>query len=396
MKTVYFKVLFFFFSFFFFLSCSTNDPQPLNQYLKTAELAQTFSKDAFLTKLDASFGPQASQLRLFVRSGIKIYKVSYLTKDFKGEEITASGVLVVPTDLPEAQGLGAIYHGTIFNETDAPSYLKFETEFGLGAFLASTGIYIAMPDYLGYGASKNSPHPYEHREASAKGNVDFLLAIKELIKNEKLNWNNNLVMAGYSQGGFTTMATHKYIQEFHSNDFNLKASSCGAGAYSKTETVRSFLRDKTSGEAANNRSYIWVLLTYDKFYGINRPLSSYFIEPYLSEISKNGYLALIPKSFDEILNPQFIKGIMDGTDTQWINAIKDNDVYDWKPNVPVRLYHGDADTYVPFLNSKIAFETMKANNASDVTLIPIVGGTHGSSVGTFFLGTFELFNKYKN
>jgi hypothetical protein len=188
----------------------------------------------------------------------------------------------------------------------------------------------------------------------------------------------------------------KLIEEKYASEFNLKASSCGAGAYNKSQTFQSFLKNKTSGEAVNNRSYLWVLLTYDKFYGLNRNLNTYFTEPYLAQIQKDGYRATITKSFDEILQPAFVQGILTGTDTKLIEAIKDNDIYDWSPKTPTRLYHGDQDTYVPFLNSQTAYDAMTKRGAANVKLYKINGGTHSSSIADFFLGTFEFFGTYKN
>jgi Secretory lipase len=381
----------------FISSCgSKNDPTPANVVLLSSTIVKEYSKEEFVKELSNFAGPQSSQLSLFVRSGLKTYKISYKTTGTDGEVLTASGALIVPKDLStEALALGSLQHGTILNESSAPSYANLNTEFGLGAFLASTGTIIGMPDYLGYGDSKAYPHPYEHQKSLAKTNIDFLRAVKELIRNEKINWNNNLLLAGYSEGGYATLATQKAIEENYSTEFNLKASSCGAGAYNKTSTLKSFLKDKTSGEPNNNKSYIWVLQTYDRIYKLNRPLSNYFIEPYLTEITKTGYNTVISKSFDSILNPTFIKGLLDGTDKAFITAVSDNDIFDWKPKTVTRLYHGDADTYVPIINTLTTYEAMKAKGAENVSLFIIKGGKHDTSVGDFFTGTFDLFNKYK-
>jgi hypothetical protein len=48
------------------------------------------------------------------------------------------------------------------------------------------------------------------------------------------------------------------------------------------------------------------------------------------------------------------------------------------------------------LNSKTAYDAMIKRGAANVTLVPIEGGNHGSSISTFLLGTLDLFNKYKN
>jgi pimeloyl-ACP methyl ester carboxylesterase len=230
----------------------------------------------------------------------------------------------------------------------------------------------------------------------AQVNVDFLLAVKEFVKKKNINWNKNLFLAGYSQGGYATLATQKLIEEKYSSQFDLKASSCGAGAYDKTKTLESFINSKTSGESTNNRSYIWVLLTYDRLYGFNRPMTDYFVEPYASDIKVNRQNVNIARSFDEILNPNFVSGLKNKTETKWLEAIKDNDITEWNSKIPTRLYHGDADTFVPFFNSESAQKGMTAKGSKQVTLERIEGGTHGSSIPFFLLGTLDLFNKYKN
>lgn len=378
-------------------SCNkTTDPSPENSTFVSADLVKTYSKLEFATAISTAQGGLGSTFTLFIRSGVKFYRITYKTKTAEGLDVVASGAFIVPTDITEPTALASYQHGTIFDEKEAPSYFNLESEALLGAFLASTGFYIAMPDYVGYGASKSSPHPYEHRAGLAQGNVDFLIAVKEYMTSQKLNWNKNLLMAGYSQGGYATMATQKLIEEKYSTTFNLKATSCGAGAYNKSKTIESFLKNKTSGEITNNRSYIWVMLTYDRIYKINRTLSSYFKEPYLTEITKNGIGATINKSFDEILTTEFKNGILNGTDKVWVDAIADNDIFDWKSNTITRLYHGNADTYVPYLNSTTALDAMKKKGSKDVTLSTTDKGTHSSTIQDFFLGTFDLLNTYKN
>ena len=381
--------------FVFFVSCEKDNVLVTSNYLVSSAQVKKYSKAEFLTSLNAVFGPQTAQISLFVRSGISLYKISYLTKTPEGNQITASGAVLLPTDLNEPLALASIQHGTISDNSEAPSYFNITSESAIGQFFASTGMIIAMPDYLGYGESQNYLHPYEHKIGLSQPNVDFLLAVKEFIKKEKVNWNNNLLLAGYSEGGYATLATQKLIEEKYSSQFNLKASSCGAGAYDKTKTLESFIGTKTSGEAGNNRSYIWVLLTYDRLYGFNRPMTDYFIEPYASNIKVNKQNVDISKSFDEILNPTFIAGLKNKTETKWLEALKDNDITEWKSKIPTRLYHGDADTFVPFFNSESALKGMTAKGSTQVKLERIGGGTHASSIQSFLLGTLDLFNTYK-
>ena len=90
----------------------------------------------------------------------------------------------------------------------------------------------------------------------------------------------------------------------------------------------------------------------------------------------------------------FKKNVNDGTDTQFLNAVKDNDVFDWAPKTETQLYHGNADQQVFYLNSSTAVTAMKAKGGN-VTLITKAGGTHGSTLQDYAIGTFNFFNGKK-
>jgi pimeloyl-ACP methyl ester carboxylesterase len=363
-------------------------PQP---YLVSATFVKEFTKPELITAL----GQAGQQFAPFVKNGVRQYKIVYNTTNTDGTKIQASGALIVPTGLTDAPALVSYQHGTIFNDKDAPSYLTTTSSEGqIATLLASFGFITSAPDYIGYGTSNNLPHTYEHREGLATASLDMLRAAKETIANEKINWNKSLYLAGYSEGGYATMSLQKKIEETTGTEFNLKAASSGAGAYNKTQSFKNLVTTRSSGDSTHNASYIWVLLTYDRIYKFNRPLNTYFIEPYATQIQTQKQNARIGGSFDGLLTTAIKKGITDGTDTALLTAVADNDIFDWKPKTPTRLYHGDKDTYVPYFNSVTAADAMKKRGA-DVELVTVAGGNHGSSISSFFLGTLEFFNLKK-
>ncbi|MGL4630201.1 MAG: alpha/beta hydrolase family protein, partial [Leadbetterella sp.] len=332
--------------------------------------------------------------------GVETYKIVYKTKNTDGKEINASGALVLPIGLQGTTALASYQHGTILPEREflAPSYFNIASEATVGSFLASTGYIMAMPDYIGYGESKNLPHPYEHRASLAESSVDFLFAVKEFLTKEKSPWNQNLLLTGFSEGGYATLSLQKLIEEKYANDFKLKASAVGAGAYNKTKTVEQLFSTKSSGETTNNKSYIWVLQTYHRLYNISKPLASHFVEPFASDISKNGFQVNINRSFNEIIEPTFKDQILKNSDVAWKDAIKDNDLLDWKTTTPTRFYHGLNDTFVPVLNSETTVASLKAKGSTDVSFIPITNGTHSNqtTLTQYYLGTLDLFSLYKS
>lgn len=382
---------------FVVVACSESDVTPEEtpkSYLISADVKAEITTEQIRQTINQSFGPQGTLFSLLVRSGIKQIKISYQTTNTDGKPITASGALIIPTNLPVPAALASIQHGTLFEETDAPSYFKEGTEVSIGILLAGTGTIIAMPDYIGYGDSKNVPHPYEHRKGLAEPGLDFIRAVKEYLEKENTNWNKKLMLAGYSQGGYATLALQKLIEETASTEFNLVASSCGAGAYNKTLSMQTIATQPSVGDVNHNQSYIWVLQTYDRIYGLNRPASAYFKSPFAEQIAQSGFRAQISGSFNQLLQETFVKGIQDKTDTAVLNAFADNDLMNWAPKTVTQFYHGTADEYVPFFNSETTVAEMKKRGATQITLIPIQGGTHGTAISTFLTGTFSLFSTY--
>ncbi|WP_031530762.1 alpha/beta hydrolase family protein [Dyadobacter crusticola] len=372
---------------------SCNDDKPVveppveDQYLQKSEDVKQFSREQVL-QLANGLSPI---LGGYIKNGIKVYKLSYKTKNTDGAEITASGALIIPvTDKPVS--MISVQHGTIREDAAAPSYYNNNTEAAqFGSLFGSMGYIIAYPDYIGYGESKNLPHPYEHGESLASASLDMLRAAKEFLKKQdNVKWDEKLYVAGYSEGGYATMALHKKIEEEAASEFNLRASSCGAGAYDKTAFMNYIINNNTHGVASYNALYLWVLLTYDRIYKLNRPASYYFKEPFATRIAQSGINVNISQSFDTILNESFKTALNDGNDKGFRDAVADNDVYKWKPKAPVRLYHGNKDTLVFYFNSENAFNTMKGLGA-DIQLTTVPDGNHSSSVLPFLAGTLAFF-----
>lgn len=369
----------------------STDPTPENDYLVSSTLIGEFTKEQLAQRV-ASSDPSFAAIAPFLQNGIKVYKLVYKTTNTDGKEIQASGAFLFPVKTG-AMPMISVQHGTIRNDAEAPSYFAANSEANVaGSLFAALGYIIAYPDYIGYGASNTVPHPYEHRASLASASLDMIRASKEFMREQKISWDERLYIAGYSAGGFATMSLQKKIEEETGTEFNLKASSCGAGAYDKTAFMKYLIGTRTGGAVNSNQLYLWVTLTYDRIYNLNRPMTQYFKEPWASLIQTSKENTNVNVSLNSIFTDAFVKGIADGTDTGFLNAVKDNDVFDWKPKTPTRLYHGTADQLVFYFNSQNAVTAMKARGATNVELVPIQGKDHGTAITDFLLGTYQFFS----
>ncbi len=374
--------------------CSKTDSTDVSVQAPTRTLVNSSLIGQYsAAQLRSRYTGVSAVFQLFIRYGVKAYRLDYPTTNTDGKAIRASGALLIP-DSKEALAMLSMQHGTITSDGDAPSYYASSSEANqFGSVFASQGYIIAAPDYIGYGASNDVPHTYEHRNGLATASLDMLRAARDFLADNSVNWNKRLFLAGYSEGGYATMALQKKIEEETGSEFNLVASSCGAGAYDKPAFMREIINNPTSGVSYINRLYVWVLQTYNRIYGLNRPMSYYFKEPYASQIAQNGINANINVSLNTIFTDSFKQAVNDGTDKAFLDAGADNDIHDWKPRTPTRLYHGDADDTVFYLNSVNAYDAMQKRGATNVTLVPVKGANHATALLTFITGTYDFFSR---
>ena len=93
--------------------------------------------------------------------GYTAYKIPYKTTNEKGVEVSVSGLMVVPTGLPEVVtehiGLSLVSddHGTIFANYEAPTIIGETTSAPAGSAIILTalaGFVTLQPDYIGFGS----------------------------------------------------------------------------------------------------------------------------------------------------------------------------------------------------------------------------------------------------
>jgi pimeloyl-ACP methyl ester carboxylesterase len=374
-----------------FTSCLKDEEAPpayQPEILLDAVLEKNLSRDD-VSALMAQGGFYPPGTELFVRYGVEAYSITYQTVSWDGEPVIASGALLIPKTT-ETFPLLAFQHGTLSSPLEAPSlFQSLYTD--QAAVFAASGFIMALPDFLGYGASDHLDHPYEHRQTLATATRDMIRAAREFFLVERRDGlSDQLFLAGYSEGGFATLAALKLLQEEHAEEFTVTAATAGAGAYNKTETFRQIVM--ADMELPHINLYLWVLDVYNRIYPqLGRPLIQYLNEPWASQVAQQGVFSPVEQNPSVLLKPAFIEGILSGSDTAFLSVLADNDVYDWRPSMPLKLYHGTADVLVPFLNSQTAYAAMTAQGAAGVVFEPIVGGTHETSFLNYIIGTFGYF-----
>lgn len=340
----------------------------------------------------------ASELKVFLSSSglglnselkydVDLYRVTYRTF-YKDQEIVASGLVILPKTTTEV-GMVSFQHGTITAQSEAPTNLPLgHSQLILYAALGSAGFIGVVPDFIGFGESDEIFHPYYVEEATASAVIDNLKAARELAAKNNVRFNQKLFLAGYSQGGYATMATHKSIEESELSGFDLIASFPAAGGYDVKGMQEYFFTQETYDQPY----YLaYVARSYQSYYEWPNVLTQFFKEPYASRIltlftatntasTINGQLT---KTISDYVVADLIANIDTKADYQDLrDAFIENSLLDWIPTKPMFMYHGDADTTVPFQNSVHTYNHFINSGASTqiVKFKALPGADHGSGI----------------
>ncbi|RYF95468.1 MAG: hypothetical protein EOO00_04470 [Chitinophagaceae bacterium] len=361
------------------VACHPN-PLPGKSKLVSAEAKSTVSA----AELKQTYG----QLAEYIKNGYTAYRITYHTIDVNGVEREASGAVFVP-DVKTSLPLFNYNHGTIFpsQEKQAPSYLGYSYELIMGKLFSGAGYLVVMPDYLGYGTTKDMEHPYGAYHEIARSVKDMLEAVGDFCKQRNILLSGKHFFSGWSEGAAVALATVKSLEEQDNKNFIPTASVVNAGPYYSSAFVHHIL--DADNQLKHMNTYAWILQSYNSVYRINRPLNYYFKEPAAAALEK-GPEVNIARDPQTLFTSDFINNYKEGKDTALQQALMRNDLWDWKPASTVVLCHGDKDEYVPIFNSQKAYEAMKTRGA-DVTLNVFKGKGHSGGVMEFLRIAFDTF-----
>jgi pimeloyl-ACP methyl ester carboxylesterase len=274
-------------------------------------------------------------------------------------------------------------------------------EVGIGIAFATTGYASVLPDYLGMGDSPGL-HPYHHARSQATACVDALRAARALSASNSLPLNGQIFLTGYSQGGHATMALHRELETYHTNEFTITASAPMAGAYDLSGVTTD---DMLSGRPQPNPYYFaYLLAAYQEVYRL---------APTFGELLQPPYDTTLPPLFDgnssgsqintampadplDILKPELLADFRTNANHILRQALRDNDLFAWTPQRPMRLYHCAGDLDVIIANSQVAYASFQGRDATQVELLdPQPSADHGGCTTPSMLSAKAWFDSLK-
>jgi pimeloyl-ACP methyl ester carboxylesterase len=355
-----------------------------------------------LTAAQINAGTQASGLQALTGTAqcdVRVVAINYRTAGVSGDVANSSGVLLVPAGacatqshplIAYAKGTDVQKPRTLANPADGETFL-------LAAMYAARGYAVVATDYLGFAKSGYSYHPYLHAESEATTVIDSIRAARRVATAQNVTLNGKVMVTGYSQGGHSSMAAHRAIEQHHAGEINLVAGAHLAGPYNMSGSL------KLTNAIAGFQFFVPYLVTaWQKIYGnlysnpsqvFNAPYASY-IETLLpnptltyTTLVTSGQLPGGPgvtpnQARDIVFNSAYLTAAQTDPNHPLVAAAKKQDLLGWSPKARTLLCGGAGDpTVPPALHQNVAkadFDSRGLTNVTSVDVDPMIQATFGT------------------
>jgi len=370
---------------------NNEEPENKNKYLVSKTLLMTYPEPVVKKTLEliGKAYSDAADLSSKVKSGFFVYKMDYNTT-FNNQNVVASGLVCVPMVTGNVPLL-SFQNGTNTLHSKAPTEAYTDSLFILIQSISSFGYVVTLPDYLGFGSSKQMYHPYMHKESTVQTVTDMFRAVQEMMKDyPSIKVTKDTYLMGYSQGGWATMALKEKMETTLAAEFTLKATSCGAGPYDLKYLCSKILSQANYPQpyffAYMMNSYIKsgeTMLNYSDIFNAPYSGTNYVSDLYNGK-NDGGYInSKLSTSVSTLFTSDIIANLLTGSKYASLkSALENNSIPAWKTTTPTFMVHGLGDTYVlsGVSNNMYLDFLLKGTPADMVTYVPIPLLDHGQAV----------------
>jgi len=280
------------------------------------------------------------------KTAVKLYRVTYnsVVPERGNKPIVATGLIAIPDVAGTSFPLVSYQHGTVYEKTQVPSFpdQSPETQLMLAQF-GGQGYIVIGADYFGMGSSKE-PEGYMVKASHQQASYDMLMASRAVLAHMKLTTPKTFI-AGWSQGGFVTMA---FLEKLEAAGVKVDAAATASAPVDVFVALNGFLNFPRKNDADwVNSLFILSSFAFENYYGVPGLARSLIADAYY-DVARKAYLrepfnvADVPTDLHKLLkpdyfNPQFF------ADSAYGQLVAKATAYRWVIKSPVRNYYGEAD-----------------------------------------------------
>lgn len=319
------------------------------------------------------------------RNAVRLYRVTYssVVPERGNKPTIASGLLAIPEDSGTSLPLVSYQHGTVYGKQEVPSFPQQspETQLMIAQF-AGQGYVVVGADYFGLGTS-SEPEGYMVKASHQQATYDMLIASRAVLDHLKLT-TTKLFLAGWSQGGFVTMAM---LEKLEQAGIKVDAAATASAPADVFVALNGFLNFPRKNDASWVTSlFILSAFSFENYYGVPGLARSLISDAYY-DVSRKAYLrepydpAQVPADLHKLIradyfDPQFFAASAYGRLAAQATA------YRWIIKSRVRNYYGESDEAISIGLGQLPMTYQRAIGSGNQTVAAVSTGST-SHRGTF-------------
>ncbi len=280
------------------------------------------------------------------RNAVKLYRVRYpsVIPERGNKPTMASGLVAVPDTSDTSLPMVSYQHGTVYGKQQVPSFAEQspETQLMLAQF-AGQGYILIGADYFGLGES-DEPEGYMVKASHQQATYDMLMAARAVLAALDLSA-TKLFLAGWSQGGFVTLAM---LEKLESAGVPVAAAMTASAPADVFVALNGFLNFPRPNDADWVPTlFILSAFAFENYYGIPGLARSVLTDAYY-DLARKAYErqpfdpSEVPTQLRQIVraeyfDPQFFAASAYG------RLVAATHAYRWVIRTPVRTFYGETD-----------------------------------------------------
>jgi pimeloyl-ACP methyl ester carboxylesterase len=272
-------------------------------------------------------------------------------------------------------------HGTVYRKVEVPSSPEHspETQLMIAQF-AGQGYALIGADYVGMGDS-SEPQGYMVKASHQQSTADLVPAARAVLA-DLGKTADSLFIAGWSQGGYVTMAMLERLEQI---DMPVRAAATASAPLDPWACLNGFLAFPRPIDAPwVTTLFILCGFSYETYYGVPG-LARSLLRPEQYELALRAYRdqpidpAEVPTELRRLVQAEYFDPEFFGR-SAFGRLIAANQVYRWVIQTPVRNYYGERDEVISLGAGRIGMAFQQAIGNDKVAAISTGETTHR---GTF-------------
>lgn len=319
------------------------------------------------------------------RNAVKLYRVTYqsVVPEKGNRPILASGLLAVPDTADTNFPMVSYQHGTVYGKQQVPSFpdQSEETQLMIAQF-AGQGYLLIGADYFGMGVS-TEPEGYMVTGSHQQATADMVRAARAVLADLKLA-DSKLFLAGWSQGGFVTLAM---LERLEADGVPVKAAATASAPADAFVGFNGFLGFPRKIDAAWIPTiFILTAFSFEEYYGVPG-LARALLTEESYEVSRKAYRrepfdpAAVPTDLRKLIKPEYFDPQV-FADSAYGRIVAKTQAYRWVVRTPVKTFYGETDEAISIGLGQLPMTYQKAIGNDRVEAVSTGPTSHRGTFAT--------------